>query len=51
MVVTGYEHHRKVYVAAGDVPVDPNCPRQWPIKTRITRPAPETARPLRPPSR
>jgi hypothetical protein len=36
MVVNGYEHHKKVYVAATDVPVDPNCPMQWAIKTRIT---------------
>jgi hypothetical protein len=40
MVVTGYEHHRKVYVAAGDVPVDPNCPRQWPIKDPHHPPGP-----------
>lgn len=37
--VDGWEHHKKVYLAASDVPVDPNCPMQWAIKTRITNSA------------
>lgn len=35
VTISGYVHHFKFYVAANDVAVNPGCPNQWAIKTKV----------------